>query len=38
MVVQSQPEQIVCKTTTQKYPSQERDGVVAQGEDPEFKP
>jgi hypothetical protein len=37
LVVQRQPEQIIHKTLSQKYPSQERAGRVAQGEGPEFK-
>jgi hypothetical protein len=38
IVVRSQPGQIVCETLSQKYPSQKRAGVVAQGVGPEFKP
>jgi hypothetical protein len=36
--VQSQPRQIVCKTLSQKYPSQKTAGGAAQDVDPEFKP
>jgi hypothetical protein len=38
IVVQSQPGQIVCKTLSQKNPSQKRAGGVAQGVGPEFNP
>jgi hypothetical protein len=38
IVVRSQPGQIVLETLSQKYPSQKRSGVVAQGIGPEFKP
>jgi hypothetical protein len=38
ITVQSQPGQIVRKTLSQKNPSQNRAGGVAQGEGPEFKP
>jgi hypothetical protein len=36
--IQTQPRQIVQETLSQKSPSQERAGGVAQGVDPEFKP
>jgi hypothetical protein len=35
-MVQSQPRQTVCKTLSQKNPSQKRAGGVAQGVGPEF--
>jgi hypothetical protein len=38
IAIQRQPGQIVCKTLSQKYPSQERAGGVFQGVGPEFKP
>jgi hypothetical protein len=38
IMVQSQPEQIVCETLFQKNPSQKRAGGVAQDVGPEFKP
>jgi hypothetical protein len=38
IMVQSQPGQTVLETLSQKNPPQKRAGVVAQGEDPEFKP
>jgi hypothetical protein len=38
IVVPSQPGQIVQETLSQKNPSQNRAGGVAQGIDPEFKP
>jgi hypothetical protein len=38
IVVQSQPGQVFHKTLSQKNPSQKRDGRVAQGVDPKFKP
>jgi hypothetical protein len=37
-VVQSQHKHTVCKTLSQKHPSQKRAGEVAQGIGPEFKP
>jgi hypothetical protein len=37
ITVRSQPRQIVCKTLSQKYPSQKMAGGVAQGKGPEFK-
>jgi hypothetical protein len=37
-MVLSQPRQIVCKTLSQKNPSQKRAGGVSQGVSPEFKP
>jgi hypothetical protein len=38
IVVQSQPQQIVLETLSQKTPSLKRAGGVAQGVGPEFKP
>jgi hypothetical protein len=38
IVVQSQPQQIVCKTLSQKTLHKKRAGGVTQGEGPEFKP
>jgi hypothetical protein len=38
ITVRSQPRQIVCKTLSQKYPSQKTAGGAAQDVDPEFKP
>jgi hypothetical protein len=38
MEVRSQPGQIVCETLSQRNPTQERAGGVAQGVGPEFKP
>jgi hypothetical protein len=38
IVVQSHPGQIVCKTLSRKNFHRNRDGKVAQGEGPEFKP
>jgi hypothetical protein len=38
ITVPSQPGQVVCETLSQKSPSQNRAGGVAQGADPEFKP
>jgi hypothetical protein len=35
--IQSQPGQIICKTLSQKSPSQKRAGRMAQGVGPEFK-
>jgi hypothetical protein len=37
ITVQSQPRQIVWVTLSQKYPTQKKDGGVAQGVGPEFK-
>jgi hypothetical protein len=38
ITVRSKPRQIVLEALSQKFPSQERAGGVAQGEGPEFKP
>jgi hypothetical protein len=38
IMVQSQPRQIVHKTLSQKYPTQNRAGGVAQSIGPQFKP
>jgi hypothetical protein len=37
-MVQSQPDQIVCKILSWENPSQKRAGGMAQGVGPEFKP
>jgi hypothetical protein len=37
-MVQSQPRQIVCRTLSRKILHKNKDGGVAQGEGPEFKP
>jgi hypothetical protein len=37
ITIQSQSQQTVCKTLSQKSPSQKRAGRVAQGVGPEFK-
>jgi hypothetical protein len=38
ITIQCQPRQIVCRTLSQKNPSQKRDGGAAQGVDLKFKP